>query len=524
MKKIKKSLNNHSFLFFLGFLIILFVFSIYPAVKLARTQADITEPTDCYGNYEKEGCIDKLHAWCLKEKGVSDEKKKEFEHVVIPRCDQTPDLTKTIPYEVEKSEAGKEKETETKTEPKSEQFDEYCYPVRACGLDDFVQLFVNLAKWGWWILPSLALLMFIWGGFLLLTSGGNQERIQQGKRMLLSVLIGGIVVLILVWILTSFVIYALTGNKEGSIFGKPWYGGTTVGPTTGCCITEFECKDSAMTRDECLVQPFYIDWQARVSCFQEKNNPVYTICMNKKKAGCCVPKDINNKECILPNSNAVKPEDKCAATYNYDDKNNCYQISQCITLPDVRQPGNTNVTCCKPEDPINNDCIEQEAPVCAIGPPYNYTSISGPCSAVSDCLGCCYNSTATSCTNNSLRSSCPNPTQYWKQKQVCTPYQCGKTCCSPRCGKGKPNVDKAQCNDILESPAPGECTGAQLTGNAICLDLAICTRGMNLQFCQAYGLQNCVPDSFNDYCYNFINTVCPDPNSNGNREEHITDC
>lgn len=230
MKLAKKTLISQIFLFFLGFTIVLLIFSIYPVVKITNALSI----GDCIDSSDQE-CIKLLKNEC---KGAS----KEPTLLVIPRCDQTPDSTKTI----------KDFDLGTKDDKgnpikKDLKFDEYCNPVRPCGLEDFVQLFVNLAQWGWWIFPSLALLLFIWGGFTLLTSAGNSERIQQGKRMLTSVLIGGLIILVLAWVITGLVVWLLTGSKEGVIpgTGKPWHGGEEATPETGCCVfAEVGCRDS----------------------------------------------------------------------------------------------------------------------------------------------------------------------------------------------------------------------------------------------------------------------------------------
>ena len=51
----------------------------------------------------------------------------------------------------------------------------------------------------------LATLMFVWGGVLLLSSGGNEKRITQGKETLAWAAIG-IVVILLSWTIVKFVL------------------------------------------------------------------------------------------------------------------------------------------------------------------------------------------------------------------------------------------------------------------------------------------------------------------------------
>lgn len=62
-------------------------------------------------------------------------------------------------------------------------------------LDELVLVGVNFAKILYGIVGSLMLVMFVAGGFIMLTSGGNPEEIQKGRKMLTGALVGGIIVL-----------------------------------------------------------------------------------------------------------------------------------------------------------------------------------------------------------------------------------------------------------------------------------------------------------------------------------------
>jgi len=57
-------------------------------------------------------------------------------------------------------------------------------------LNDFVVLLVNVAQWILGISGSLALLAFIIGGLMFLTSAGNKERVEQAKKILSGAVIG----------------------------------------------------------------------------------------------------------------------------------------------------------------------------------------------------------------------------------------------------------------------------------------------------------------------------------------------
>jgi len=99
-----------------------------------------------------------------------------------------------------------------------------------CGFNDFVQLLINLGSWGLAILAVLALLLFIYGGFMLILAGGETQKIQSGKKILLGTFIGVIIVL-LAWNVVGFFVTTLAGNETGLIFPEEsfpsvlWWGG-----------------------------------------------------------------------------------------------------------------------------------------------------------------------------------------------------------------------------------------------------------------------------------------------------------
>ncbi len=61
-------------------------------------------------------------------------------------------------------------------------------------LNDFLLIGVNLSKFILGIVGSLTLLMFIYGGFVWILSGGNSERVEKGRQIIISTLIGLIIV------------------------------------------------------------------------------------------------------------------------------------------------------------------------------------------------------------------------------------------------------------------------------------------------------------------------------------------
>lgn len=80
-------------------------------------------------------------------------------------------------------------------------------PLGTISIPDLIGRIVN-ALLG--ISGALALLMFVWGGFLWLVSAGNESRVKQGKQTLTWATIG-LVVIFSSYTLVRFVIRALAG-------------------------------------------------------------------------------------------------------------------------------------------------------------------------------------------------------------------------------------------------------------------------------------------------------------------------
>jgi len=88
-----------------------------------------------------------------------------------------------------------------------------CYCCGDCGLNDFVNLFVDAANYLFGIVGALALLFFIYGGVLWLTAGGKAEQIERGKKVLIGAVIG-LVIVFGAWLIVQFVMTALGVKPE----------------------------------------------------------------------------------------------------------------------------------------------------------------------------------------------------------------------------------------------------------------------------------------------------------------------
>ncbi|HNX11140.1 MAG TPA: hypothetical protein PKI61_03275 [bacterium] len=86
-------------------------------------------------------------------------------------------------------------------------------------LNDMVQTGVNVAQFILGIVGSLTLLMFIYGGFTLLISGGSAESVTKGKKIILGSVIG-LVIVFSSYMIIQFAISAIGGgNFTGSVNG-----------------------------------------------------------------------------------------------------------------------------------------------------------------------------------------------------------------------------------------------------------------------------------------------------------------
>jgi len=63
-------------------------------------------------------------------------------------------------------------------------------PPSGCGWNEFNQLVQNIFNFFIVIAVPLAVLVIVYGAILLMTSGGSENRIQQGKRAIFSAIVG----------------------------------------------------------------------------------------------------------------------------------------------------------------------------------------------------------------------------------------------------------------------------------------------------------------------------------------------
>ncbi|MBU0598611.1 pilin [Patescibacteria group bacterium] len=266
-------------------------------------------------------------------------------------------------------------------------------PPIYCDLEAFIQLFVNLASLALKILPYVAMLMLIWAGFNMIMAGGNPTKIDEGKKMTTSVILGIIIMLVLAWAWSMFVVFALTGSTNvfpGTPWSREWWGGadpTSTNPNAGCCTVPnkpaYDSKKAMgcveITDEEC--SSAYADdfpgsgWRPG-SCYPEDR----AFC-DSAKAGCCVPNQEKDDVCYKPNSRGCLD-----ILFTHHDNNNCEANGQCDPSKIVGAPSGIS-GCCVATDKCSavnspTDCADQ-------------FFANTRCSEVDECnQGCCLGQTS----------------------------------------------------------------------------------------------------------------------------------
>ena len=80
-------------------------------------------------------------------------------------------------------------------------------------LNDFVQVGVNVTKIILGTVGSLSLLMFVYGGVMMLISAGNSDQVSKAKGIIMAAIIG-LVIVFVSYIIVSFVISALGAQNN----------------------------------------------------------------------------------------------------------------------------------------------------------------------------------------------------------------------------------------------------------------------------------------------------------------------
>lgn len=86
-------------------------------------------------------------------------------------------------------------------------------PVGACDFCDALVVASNIIQFIWEIATAIAVLMIIYGAFVMLTSGGSEERVSQGRKAMLSA-VTGLVIALVAWLFVNELLQFLSGNPS----------------------------------------------------------------------------------------------------------------------------------------------------------------------------------------------------------------------------------------------------------------------------------------------------------------------
>lgn len=96
-----------------------------------------------------------------------------------------------------------------------------CTCTGNCRIEDILVLGVNIFQVAISLLGVLAVAFIIFGGIVLLTSGGNTQRVDKGKSIISGTFLGGLIV-VGSWFLVNTIYYVATGGSN-SVFGDQWF-------------------------------------------------------------------------------------------------------------------------------------------------------------------------------------------------------------------------------------------------------------------------------------------------------------
>ena len=108
-----------------------------------------------------------------------------------------------------------------------------CVASGNCTLCDMIQTAVNAGKVVLGVIGSLVLLMFVYGGFIMLTSAGKPEQITKGKNILINSVIGLAII---------FSSYLVVITVVSVVTGQEWTMATLQGKLT-CAPISFDPQD-----------------------------------------------------------------------------------------------------------------------------------------------------------------------------------------------------------------------------------------------------------------------------------------
>ena len=86
-----------------------------------------------------------------------------------------------------------------------------------CGISEFVILIKGIIDYLLTIIvPSIAILMFVWAGFVIMTAGGSTAHFEKGKKIIVAALVG-VIIALGVWLIIHGIYQILGVKTDGEI-------------------------------------------------------------------------------------------------------------------------------------------------------------------------------------------------------------------------------------------------------------------------------------------------------------------
>jgi hypothetical protein len=199
-----------------------------------------------------------------------------------------------------------------------------CAASGTCTLCNVLEVLINVGKFLLGLVGSLALLMFVYGGFVWLTSRGESEKIVEGKKILLNAVIG-IVITFSAYVVVAFVVNALTAQT-----GFQWNVELTCAKLPGLPPLNLENRNATSSGNKQLGDPCTSSNECELSLYCDKST---TKCAEKLGNYPGVPNGnfiCTGKE-ISGNDNLACQSTSCANWFDDAFSDGCYKNYCCAT-------------------------------------------------------------------------------------------------------------------------------------------------------------------------------------------------
>lgn len=289
-----------------------------------------------------------------------------------------------------------------------------------CGFDEFMQLFVNLANWGFAILAATALIFFLYGGFNLLIAGGRTEYVQRGKQVVVGTFLGSLVALVS-WAAINTVYTALNVNSKYELRGGRGAGGASnlecrKSWSQRCTGLKYKCADRP-TEPNGLIRQFQ---QLLADKCPECGIDI-DGCFGPQTAGCLWRFMATNNLNPPENLEAITANEAVRRAVQDPQSKSCSPSIDVIEPPPSDREPTLDAGCCVTSN-LNYGCFAMPMRSCPVDIPSegytpSYHFVEGDCANQGACQnrGCCVTYTFSggvlnsSCCSTVIQSNCPSP-------------------------------------------------------------------------------------------------------------------